>query len=125
MASSLIDIYQELGWTSFPLISRGKRPLKGSSWESLQTEKPESDLADSWKRKIVREDLNVGLITGKLSNLFVVDFDYEYGGKETLADLIEKGIINENMPSVMTPHGRHFYFSFGRFRPYKINRNWT
>jgi len=112
MASSLIDIYQELGWTTFPLISRGKRPLKGSSWESLQTEKPESDLVDSWKRKIVREDLNIGLITGKLSNLFVVDFDYEYGGDITLGKLIDEGIISEDMPSVKTPHGRHFYFKF-------------
>ena len=112
MVPSLIDIYQELGWTTFPLISRGKRPLKGSSWQSLQTEKPESDLLDSWKRKIEREDLNVGLVTGKLSNLFVVDFDYQHGGDTTLGKLISDGHLNVDMPNVKTPHGIHFYFRF-------------
>jgi hypothetical protein len=68
---------------------------------------------DSWQRKILREDLNVGLVTGRFTDLFVVDFDYKHGGREALAKLIEEGILDETTyPSVNTPHGKHFYFKF-------------
>ena len=108
-----IDTYRELGWTAFPLVKRGKRPLKDSTWKALQTERPDDDYADHVKRKIEREDLNIGLVTGKASNLFVVDFDYAHGGADTLKGLCNEGIIDLlTMPSVDTPHGKHVYFKF-------------
>ncbi len=108
-----LTLYRELGWTSFPLVKQGKRPLKGSTWQSLQTVAPDDDMADHYARKIEREGLNVGLVTGKLSNLFVVDFDYAHGGRETLKELCEQGVIDiDNTPNVNTPHGKHLYFAY-------------
>jgi hypothetical protein len=108
-----LTLYRELGWTAFPLVKRGKRPPRDVKWKSLQTIAPDDDQAAHYARKIERNDLNVGLVTGKLSNLFVVDFDYAHGGAETLKNLCDDGIIDLLVsPNVDTPHGKHVYFAF-------------
>jgi len=108
-----LTLYRELGWTAFPLAKRGKRPTGDIKWKSLQTTAPDDDLYDHYCRKIEREDMNIGLVTGKLSNLYVVDFDYAHGGAETLKELCDDGTIDLlTTPSVDTPHGKHVYFAF-------------
>jgi hypothetical protein len=62
--------YLDMGWSVIPL--RGKRPVLGS-WLEYQKRLATREEVREWFR--LEPDANIGIVTGKVSGLVVVDFD--------------------------------------------------
>ena len=93
--------YLEKGYHVIP-IRHNKRPF--IKWERYEKEIPMQDeLEDWWARW---PDANIGIITGEITNLVVIDADGEIGIKamqEYAPDL---------KPFTLSPHGLHYWFAF-------------
>ncbi|UCG97888.1 MAG: bifunctional DNA primase/polymerase, partial [Burkholderiales bacterium] len=61
--------YAARGWSPIPVEARGKRPLV--PWLEFQQRIATADEIDDWFRRW--PDANVGLVTGRVSGLVVVD----------------------------------------------------
>lgn len=94
-------LYRERGWTPIPLA--GKKPIV--KWERFQTEQPtEEQIIDWWGGD---NPPNIGLVTGPLSGLLVLDVDSQEGEDF----LSSKGLLPPT-PTVKTSKGRHLYFIY-------------
>jgi len=100
--------YLARGWSVLPLRERDKRPLV--SWEHLQSEPPtEHELAEWFRRW---PDANVGIVTGEISNLVVLDIDPKHGGDTTLERLERRfRPLSATVEAVTGGGGRHLYFA--------------
>jgi len=81
----LVDValeYAERGWYVFPLVAGGKTPLTAHGLKDATTDSEQ--IGEWWTRW---PDANVGIATGRGSDLVVVDVDPRHGG--TLASLGE------------------------------------
>jgi hypothetical protein len=65
--------YAELGWSVIPLVPKQKMPLRDFTWKKYQLKKANPDEIIKWWEKT--PEANIAIVTGKLSNLYVVDFD--------------------------------------------------
>ena len=93
----------ELNWSVIPIKTRDKTPLV-ASWTEFQTRKPTEEEVKKWW--IVHPDANIGIITGKVSNLLVVDIDPKNGGSN-------EAFKHLNTIKVSTGGGGwHYYFIF-------------
>lgn len=100
--------YLARGWSVLPLRPRDKRPLM--PWESLQNARPsEADVAHWFQRW---PDANVGIITGEISNLVVLDIDPQHGGGFSLERLERQfGSAPATVEAATGGGGRHLYFA--------------
>jgi putative DNA primase/helicase len=96
--------YLSRGWSVIPIRPRSKLPLL-ESWKPYQrvpaTEDELADWCERWP------DMNIAIVTGRLSDLAVVDVDENHGGIESIRD------AGLNLPPTRiakTPHGYHYYF---------------
>lgn len=104
--------YKELGLSVIP-VGRDKKPF--IKWEVYQKEKASKEQIAEWWQKW--PDANIGLVTGAISNLAVIDIDTDEG-KEAILDYIPESLIT---PTVETPRGgQHLYF---RCPDDKLNNN--
>lgn len=91
------------GWSVIPVAPKGKTPLL--QWTEYQTEAANEDVVMGWWE--AREDANVGIVTGKVSGITVVDIDSKEG-EEALAKYLPQGF---HTPTAITQKGgRHLYF---------------
>ncbi len=94
-----------LGLSIIPIEPRGKRPLV--RWQDYQQRRlTEAELTAHCRR---RPDANIGIITGRISDVFVLDVDGD-AGATTLAALTAR---NGPLPPtwrVSTGKGAHWYF---------------
>src|SRR3989338_3248875 len=90
----------KLGWSVIPL-GIDKKPL--IEWKSFQSERASEEQIKEWFSK---PEVNVGVITGKISNLIVVDIDPRHGGTEE--DFKEVQTIK----SATGGGGWHYYFQY-------------
>jgi hypothetical protein len=100
--------YLARGWSVLPLRPRDKRPL--TPWEPLQSARPSpADIAHWFSRW---PGANVGIVTGEISNLIVLDVDPKHGGDSSL-DRLERqfGSIPATVEAVTGGSGRHLYFA--------------
>jgi hypothetical protein len=81
-----------------------KKPL--IRWQPNQKKKAGSTTTKKWFLQY--PDAGLGIVTGMLSGLFVVDCDTSEGYLSTM-DLIPNDII---IPTVKTPRGWHLYFEY-------------
>tara|TARA_R100001530_G_scaffold56641_1_gene41341 strand:+ start:272 stop:2314 length:2043 start_codon:yes stop_codon:yes gene_type:complete len=97
--------YQKRGMSIIPLKPNDKRPLV-ASWKDYQ-KKPLNigDLRGFWKET---PEANVGIITGSVSGVTVVDVDGEKGRQA----LINAGISLPETYTVQTPKGWHYYYRY-------------
>lgn len=109
--------YLALGWSVIPMQPRGKRPMV--RWTSYQSQRPSRAEVEHWYRHW--PDANVGIVTGRLSGLLVLDVDAGHGGAESLAQLEhEFGAIEPTLECLTGGGGRHLYFRhFGETVPNK------
>ena len=75
--------YVERGWAAMPMEARGKRPVV--AWQELQSRLPTVAEVKGWFAR--PRAVNVGIVTGAVSNLVVVDVDPRHGGAASLAAL--------------------------------------
>ena len=91
--------YAKRGWHVLPVQARGKVPLTARGVKDATTR--EDTILEWWKRW---PSANVGIATGEVSGLVVIDIDGTDGEKA----LAEFG--NPPSPCVLTSKGRHIYF---------------
>ena len=93
----------QLHYSVFP-VGADKKPL--IKWEPYQKKLPTEDEVKQWWSKW--PDANVGIATGIISGLAVIDIDDVEIGKEALSDLIPDSMV---FPIAKTPSGgEHWYF---------------
>lgn len=94
--------YMRRGWSVVPIGEKTKSPLV--KWEKYQTQRATEQKIKEWW--IQNPSANVGIITGKISNLIVVDVDTEAGA------LSLKPYLNNIVTlTASTPRGgKHLYF---------------
>ena len=110
--------YLARGWSVLPLRPCSKRPL--ILWEHLQHERPSEQTVVEWFQRW--PDANVGIVTGEISNLIVLDIDPKHGGDLTLERLEQRfGPLSETVEAVTGGDGRHLYFA----HPGWLTRNRT
>lgn len=99
--------YAARGWSVVPIEPRGKRPLV--AWRELQQRIADAAEIDVWYRRW--PDANVGIVTGAVSGLVVVDVDPRHGGLDSLAQIErEHGPLPRTAEVATGGGGRHLYF---------------
>lgn len=93
--------YVKHGWSIIPLEQGTKRAHV--KWKKYQTEAATVEEVERWWSKW--PDANIGIITGAVSGVIVLDVDSEEGFRE----IEERGGFPVTA-TVVTSKGRHFYF---------------
>lgn len=100
-------LYRSAGFSVIPLIEGGKIPPKGFSPIPYRERIASEDEIKSWWNE--NPNYNVGIVTGKLSNLFVVDIDSDEGFVN-IQEYISDSIVT---PTASTPRGgQHLFFKY-------------
>jgi len=95
--------YHRYGFSVVPIEPNGKRPI--IKWTEFQERiSNENEIRNWWNKN---PNLNIGIITGKLSGVTVMDIDND----NALEIAKDKGL--PKCPIVRTGRGYHFYFKFG------------
>jgi hypothetical protein len=103
-----IHQYLERGWSIIPIRTEDKRPLV--RWEEFQHRRPSEAKAHGWLRQW--PEAGVGVVTGPISGLVVVDVDAGHGGDESLEKLErEHGALPTTVECRTGGGGRHLYFA--------------
>lgn len=96
------------GWSVIPIEPRGKRPIV--AWAEYQSRPATSAQVEQWFGAARRP--NLGVVTGEVSNLVVIDVDVRHGGSHSLALLeLEHGNLPDTVEAKTGGGGRHLYFS--------------
>lgn len=101
--------YYKLGWNIIPLFNYQKNPASAShllpkgGWLELQNRPATEEELDLWFNK--NNPTGIGVITGKISNLVVVDEDSYKEGKVKMD-------FDSPLVSKTASGGKHFFFSY-------------
>lgn len=99
--------YLRRGWSVAPVQPRAKRPLV--RWTVRQHLPAAPDEVQRWFRRW--PDANVGIVTGAVSGLVVLDVAVAHGGDASLERLErEFGALEPTVESITGGGGRHLYF---------------
>ena len=111
-ASQVADAAQKYlarDWSVIPLRVAAKRPL--IAWEAFQHRRPQADDIADWFGRW--PDANLGVVTGAISGLVVLDVDAGHGGDDSLAELERAHGRLPATPEALTGGGgRHIYFAY-------------
>jgi hypothetical protein len=100
--------YLARGWSVIPLRPRDKRPA--IAWQDYQQALPAADAVGIWFTRW--PDANLGIVTGRVSGLVVMDVDPEHGGADSLSALQRRhGALPPTMEATSGGGGRHLYFA--------------
>lgn len=94
--------YRDNGWNVLPLKPKEKVPLE--KWERFQKDRVTEDKLDQWSKTYFSKGANIGIVTGQISGLVVLDIDSAEGEEE-----IKKYWKGKTL-TVKTSKGRHLYF---------------
>ena len=97
----ITEYYDKFKLITIPLIPRDKRPYL-PAWQKIT------------KSKKLRPDDNVGILTGKVNNLLVIDVDRKDNGMKIWKKWIkENGDIDTPVVKTGGPEGgMHYYFKY-------------
>lgn len=99
--------YAQRGWSVVPIEPAGKRPLL--PWTELQTRRAAAAEIERWFARW--PEANVGIVTGAISGLLVLDVDPAHGGGASLEDW---RAVHGPLPATVEARtgggGRHLYF---------------
>lgn len=99
--------YQAAGLAVVPVEPGGKRPLV--RWQAYQTTPPTRQEIGRWFQQW--PDANVGILTGRVSGLVVLDIDPRHGGEASLEEWRSAGRLLPATAQARTGGGgRHVYF---------------
>jgi hypothetical protein len=103
--------YAARGWSVIPIEPGSKRPLV--AWTEFQQRRASCAQIDGWFHHWPQA--NVGIVTGHVSGVVVVDLDAQHGGFESLAALeTEFGPLPDTVTALTGGGGRHLYFDHPR-----------
>jgi hypothetical protein len=99
--------YMRRGWSVIPLRPRSKLPA--IRWETYQRQRADSEALRRWLRRWPQ--LNIGIVTGAVSSLVVLDLDPGHGGFDSL-EALERlhGPLPATVEAETGGGGRHLYF---------------
>ncbi|MGZ6008807.1 MAG: bifunctional DNA primase/polymerase [Rhizomicrobium sp.] len=101
-------VYRKQGWSAIPIQPRKKLPL--IAWEEFQHRLASADEITTWFQRW--PDANVGIVTGMISGIAVLDIDARHGGVESLERLeAEHGKLPATAEAETGGGGRHYYFA--------------
>lgn len=96
------------GWSIVPVAERGKRPLV--LWEQFQHARASAAEVGRWFRRW--PNANVGVVTGSISGIIVLDVDAKHGGAASLRALEKRyAPLPETVTALSGGGGRHYYFT--------------
>ena len=99
---------ERFGWPVFPCQPKGKKPVTPNGFQDATT-----DERKIWGWWTQYPDANIGIATGQISGIDVLDVDPRHGGDETLSELeAEHGKIPDTVESLTGGGGRHILFRF-------------
>ena len=99
--------YLARGWAVVPIHPAEKRPLV--RWEAYQDAPPSEAEVRAWYARW--PEAGVGIVTGSVSGLVVLDVDPQHGGEATLAPLTARhGALPATVEAATGGGGRHLYF---------------
>ena len=112
--------YLKLGWSIIPLEPEEKKAL--IKWERYQKNKPTENEVRRWWKKY--PNANIGIITGRVSNLIVIDLETITSKEVYLANF---GDIHSTISQTTgKPKGLHLFFKHPGDRNYQnFVRIWT
>jgi hypothetical protein len=100
--------YRRRGWSVIPVRPRAKVPQV--TWEEFQHRLAGKDELSGWFAH--KPDINLGIVTGMVSGLAVLDIDAGHGGFESLKHLeAEHGALPATAMAETGGGGRHYYFA--------------
>jgi hypothetical protein len=100
--------YAARAWSVIPMQPRGKRPLV--PWREFQRRIAVADEIAHWFSRW--PDANVGIVTGQISGIVVVDVDPRHGGRSSLAEVESRdGSLQATAEVTTGGGGRHLYFA--------------
>ena len=105
-----LNYVSNYGFSVIPLIPNKKIPP--FDWKEYQNRLPSESELKEW---FLEKNYNIGIITGAVSNLIVIDIDNKNGknGFDYISGLDFTEIDFTEIPSVKTPHnGLHLYFRY-------------
>lgn len=95
--------YADMGLSVIPIIPGLKKPLV--KWQQYQKTRATKEQITEWWTKT--PNANIGIVTGDVSDVFVVDIDTAEGQE----NLLQYGFESIDCPTVTTPRdGQHLYF---------------
>ena len=103
---SAAEDYLSRGISCIPVDPKSKKPL--IKWQTYQTEMPMVDEWETWARTF--KNCGVGLVTGRVSNLYVIDIDSR-DGKAALAHIITFKEDRETTIVRTQSGGWHLYYT--------------
>jgi len=74
LLKEFLEAYLELGFSFFP-VEWGQKAPPLVKWEEFQSRRPTREEVEAWLSK--HAVFNVAVVCGRVSNLFVIDFDSE------------------------------------------------
>jgi hypothetical protein len=111
MPAAMLDAalaYAAHGWSVIPMQPRAKRPLL--PWRAHQQRRAGREQIEHWYTRW--PDANVGVVTGAVSGIVVVDVDLRHGGPDSVAQLeAVHGPLPVTVESITGGGGRHLYFA--------------
>ncbi len=103
--------YLARGWAVVPIAAGGKHPLV--RWQPFQERMPTDKELDEWYGRW--PDAGVGIVTGAVSSLVVLDVDPRHGGDDSLRAVErEHGPLPHTIEAITGGGGRHLYFTYPR-----------
>lgn len=100
--------YLHRGWSVIPMRRRGKHPA--IRWQDFQTVRASKREVRDWFGRW--PDVDVGIVTGAVSGLVVLDVDPRHAGEDSLAHLErEHGPLPRTLEAITGGGGRHIYFA--------------
>ena len=95
--------YRDFGFSVMPIKRKSKKAF--IKWKEFQAKRPTKRQLKAWAEDY--PDVNIAIITGKVSGVVVVDADSDRGMR-----LIKKIGLPKDTPTVLTNRGEHYYFRY-------------